>query len=188
MVTAFLIVLATVVAIFGPAIYFRRQRLQCRKYPFFGLRDRVILAMVNADDPELLLESYDRVNFVIERLHRFDLGFFLDVMRSVIEEAISDAYERALQEKNAKMELALNQYDRDLVALLVESARSHSLLIRLAMTRFVGLMILFPPKALRGFLRFIVNRLPALINSQKPRIRALKQYVMLSQSNLARTC
>jgi hypothetical protein len=183
MVAAFLIVLATAVAILVPAFYFRRQRLRCRKYPFFRLRDRVILAMVNADDAEPLRESYDRVNFVIERLHRFDLGFFLDVMRSVIEEEIRDAYEQALQEKNAKMELALNQYDLDLVALLVETARSHNLLIRLAMTRFFGLMILFPPKVLHGFIRFIANRLPALINDLKPRVRALKQYVMLAQSN-----
>lgn len=182
MVATLLIVLATTVAILIPAAYFRRQRHQCRKYPFFKLRDRVVLAMVEADDPEPLRESYDRVNFVIEKLHHFDLRFFFDVMTSVIEDAIRDAYEKALQKKEAKMELTLNQYDLNFLSLLVKSARSNSLLIRLAMTRF-GLMILFPP----GFLRFIVNHLPALIESLRPRIRALKQYVMLAQSNLAAT-
>lgn len=72
MVAAFLIVITTAVAILVPAAYFRRQRRQCRKYPFFRLRDQVILAMVHADDAEPLRESYDRVNFVIERFHRFD--------------------------------------------------------------------------------------------------------------------
>ena len=180
MVSAIFIFLVTVVAILVPAVYLRRQRQQCRKYPFFRLRDQLTMAMVNVDDPMSLCESYWRVNFVIEKLNDFDLDFFMDVMIRTIEGVIREPYEKAIQKKESRMDLNLNQYDIRLLSLLVESARSNSLLLLIAMTRF-GLLLLFPPAFIRGVLHLILNYWPRM----QFRVRALKGYGLLAQSDLA---
>ena len=152
MIWGFLIIAISLAPCIYAWLFFRKQKAICQKYPFFSLRDKIILEIVNSDTPEPLMKTYDLINFVAAKLKVsiFGIKFFVDVMAEKLSSMIEKQFQLALKSPLHEIEkVKLNKFQKELAELILMAARKNSLLLKIAMTR-IGFRILFLPIAIKG--------------------------------------
>lgn len=162
--------------------YFRAQREECRKYPFFRLRDGIVRAMISSSEPEKYLEVYDAVNGVIQHLRSFDFSFYSRAMAAALGHILEEAYRRRFKFDDqfmAELRRSMEEpFKREFMQSLLDAARENSLLLRLAMTR-LGYRILFTRHFAAAFVR-LMNRHPELYTRREGRLRTMGDYSLAS--------
>lgn len=178
------IIIASLIPCLYAWIYFKKQKSICQKYPFFLLRDKIILAIVNTDKHEELMKSYELVNYVAKKLKvsMFGVKFFVDVMAEKLSSLIEKYFQLALKSPIHEIEkIRLNEFDRELAELVMTAAKKNNWLLMFAMTR-IGFRIMFLPVTIKGCYR-ILKRHPYLVNNFFGRYtRAAQRYSFLSQA------
>ena len=165
-------------------IYFRKQKATCQKYPFFLLRDKIILAIAKAEKHESLMETYDLINFIAARLKvsTFGVKFFVDVMAEKLSCLIERDYQLALKSPMHEIErIELNPFEEELAKLLLAAARANNYLLRISMTK-IGFRILLLLITVKGFYQ-IAKRHPYIVNNFFARYtKGILKYSFLSQA------
>ncbi|MGB7991815.1 MAG: hypothetical protein WCF44_20625 [Candidatus Methylophosphatis roskildensis] len=117
-----------------PIFYFRAQKEQCEKYPFFELRDEVIWELVHSGESPALSELYSAINSIIHNLNHFDLKFFAKALTFTMHHGLERQYCGSPADWKREREQMHPLMVRCL-GLIVATAREHSVLVRLALTK-----------------------------------------------------
>jgi hypothetical protein len=155
---AWMLVVATVIVLSWQFAYFHRQKRECEKYPFFELRDEVVLRLVQEGDKKPLLEVYRQINSAVHELHRFDIRFFAGAMASFVHELAENGYRCGFDQSKdwtGKRE-AIPPLTRQYAQLVIKTARANSFLIRFAMTR-LGTRLFMKASIPVAFMRLVKN-------------------------------
>lgn len=115
--------------------YYRRQKRICATYPYYRLRDQVVWDIIQSREQTPEQENlYGLLNRIVHHTDKFGWGFISAVVQEVTHAVLQ---ERRSKEAPAPMEVAL-------VDLVVESAKSNSWVVRLALTRAGRVILLYP--------------------------------------------
>jgi hypothetical protein len=182
--------LGILAATFTPVIlslsYFKKQKEICRRYPFFGLRDKIILEIITKGENDKLRDSYKKINFVAERLKELNFGliFFMSAISEFLGELLDQKYEEALRGESIKnCPLELSPFDKELALLVIEAAKKNSFLLRFAMTK-TGFKILFFPLVVSKIYRFL-RKHPTFLRHRRTQLKTIQKYSILAQCRLA---
>lgn len=176
-----LLILASFSVIVWEITFFRRERNQCQKYPLYKLRDDIVWHLATTDYTSDDIDVYERVNWAISRLRYFNFRFYAEVITQIIHGFIEDGYKcdfnpEQLKRQQKRIELPI--FAARFVSLVLRTARTNSLLIRVSMTRS-GYMALFAGNLPRAFARFRGNH-PELFRRDYSRIETLQQFSMVN--------
>ena len=90
---AVILLLVTGGVLIAEAIYWRRQRKVCEKYPFYTLRDEVIWRIAQTETPHPdLLAIYEWINTAINELNRFDFRYFAKSIVELVHKVAEKGY------------------------------------------------------------------------------------------------
>jgi hypothetical protein len=174
--SALIILVITFIPIIFSYLYFRKQKTICQKYPFFRLRDQVIWKMVTSENVTELQDQYQTANCVARKLDQLNFGlqFFISAMTDHLHKLIDDKYKEALGVPVQHCSLKLNEFDKELLSLIIYAAKRNSLLLRFAMTS-VGYRLLY----FRAIYLFF-KRHPNLLKGARPQIKMVQKYSFLA--------
>lgn len=173
-VLTLLVLVLTLWAIIASWAYFRKQKRKIQKYPFFKLRDDIIWAMVESDDPSQYQRTYTLVNASIGKLKHLDFSFFSAFVTELYSHYLENEYREAVGlDGQAYPEWEPSKYDLQFVKLMVSTARENSFLLRVGMTNFAYRFI-FAPSIIRGIKKFLRKHPETL---QKGRVVARYSYL-----------
>ena len=129
------VLLALLVYLYKVHEFFRTQKKICDTYPFYRLRDRVVWSIAQQGE---VTPEYERIyrllNRIVHHTDRLGWRFISEVAQEVVHAVLEG---RQAGEQPTPLEI-------DLVKLVVGSARSNSLLVRLALTRFGPIFLMYP--------------------------------------------
>ena len=176
-----LLVFSSLSLIVWQAVYFRRQRNKCQKYPFYKLRDDIVWHLATSDPGRHGLDVYDLVNWSISRLKYFNFAFHAEMITQITHAFIEKGYNGGFdptQFKRQEKPFELQPFESRFVRLVLSTARNNSILIRLSTTHF-GYVVLIAGSFPRAFSRFRCNH-PELLRRDFSHIKTLRQYSMVN--------
>jgi len=184
MIWGLLIIVISLIPCVYAWLYFKKQKATCQKYPFFLLRDKIILAIVNAGEHKALMETYDLTNFIAAKLKvsTFGVKFFVDVMAEKLSSLIEKHYQLPFRSPVHEIEkIDLNSFEKELVELILTAARANNWLLRMSMTK-IGFRILLLPVTIKGCYQ-IIKRHPYLVDNFLAKYtKVALKYSFLSQA------
>lgn len=163
--------------------YFRQQALECEKYPFFKLRDEIVLEIALSDNPKNLESLYSRVNAVIQQLKIFDLSFFSDAaalsMQRHLERGLACNFNQAKLEEIRKEFSDIPDIERRFFHLILDTAKQNSLLLSLCMSKF-GYKMFLSFNAFHGLIRFLKAHPEIFKKKEVETVRVAETYCILN--------
>ena len=169
-VIALILIIFTFSVIIYERRYFKFQREKCQKYPFFKFRDKVIYEIISSKDFSSYEDLYEKSNWVIESLNRFDFKFYSDVSVTVFHKIIEEAYKNNwVIDDDLLNRLKTDQLfplKREFTTLLLDVAKSNSMFLRFFMTNF-GYRIFFNTHMFKAALKFAEEH-PEYIETNRP--------------------
>jgi hypothetical protein len=119
------------------ALFLREKRI-CATYPYYRLRDEVIWEILSDPARASGKESlYTTLNKIVHHTDRFGWRFLSVAVKEVTVAVLENGKRTRTAERPEPLELAL-------VSLVVASAKKNSLAVRLALTKFGRVLLLYP--------------------------------------------
>ena len=190
-----ILAMTAIIAAFGLILsdirYLRNQFDRCKRYPFYRLRDKIILKIAESEESEQYMEMYDLTNFVLSKLDKFNFGFlfYSEVLTRAFQNLIEKAYQNEWRIdddliKKMREECPIPPFGEEFRDLLLETAKKNSLLLRFAMTK-TGYKLLCATQFIRAIRRFFIGH-PELYNKVKTdRVKTYQGYSYLNQLRYA---
>jgi len=139
--------------------YLKKQKKQCKKYPFYKLRDKVIMEIITSNNPNNYIDLYEYTNWVIEKLKKFNFIFYSDVVIKVFHNILEEAYKNNWKIDDELINRLKNENQsgplfREFIELILDTAKANSLLLKLSMTK-LGYRIFFTTHVFKAASMFI---------------------------------
>ena len=187
--------LIAIIAAFGLIIsdirYYRKQTDNCKKYPFYKLRDKIVLKIAESKDPQQYVEIYELTNFVQLKLEKLNFGFlfYSEVLSRFFHRLIEKAYENDWRIdddliREMREECQIPPFGKELIDLIFETARKNSLMLRIAMSKF-GYKLFCTAQLIRAIRRFLINHPEFHQKVRSNRVKTIQGYSYLNQLRVA---
>ncbi len=128
----------SLVLIIGIYIYYRRIRESLDMEIFDNIRSRIIYSIATEKENDVLFESLDMVDFVIQNKPYFDIVKLNRYMNSLIKDIVKEECE--VTKHHIKKD---EEYMHEIATTLFAISKKRSLLLRIAMTKTGRTIMLF---------------------------------------------
>lgn len=178
-----LLVGASFYAIWVQHRFFVAQNRKCQKYPYFKLRDKIILHIAESDDFEKHLDIYKAVNNIIEDLKFLSFKFYSEALTIALGRRLEEYYSNSNGcATKPKPDILVSDFEREFVNLLLKTAWDNSIPLRLAMTKF-GYKLLVTSSLIRALKIFLGNH-PELLKKKRAELKVMRDYSCISHFGL----
>jgi hypothetical protein len=162
--------------------FFSMQKRKCQKYPFFRLRDKIILSIVQSEDSKSNLEIYKHVNGIIEKLKFLSFSFYSEALTVYFGKIIEDVYRNNSSfcpSSAAKLsEVTITEFEKEFIYLIIHTAKENSLALRLSMSK-IGYRLLVTSSLIKALKRFLANN-PEMLAKKRKKLATMRDYSRLN--------
>gem|GEM_PF-5091667 len=139
--------------------FIRKKRKEIQRYPYFQLRDEIIMSIYEEKDPHKFNSVYELVNFSINNLKHYKYNTYSKAIDRYLN-TFFDNFVRnnfIIVDKNNDYE-KLSPQEKKIGELLINTAKENSFLLRLATTK-LGFNIMFTYKFIPRLIRTILKHI-----------------------------